>query len=73
MPDFLIRLSNGRSLALEVKGEDSEQNRAKRSALDAWVKAANAKGGFGRWRWDVAFQPAQIQDIIQRHNMAPAD
>ncbi len=70
VPDFLIRLSNGRSLVLEIKGEDSEQNRAKRAALDAWVKAVNAKGGFGRWCWDVAFQPAQIQDILQRHNTA---
>ncbi len=73
VPDFLICLSNGRTLVLEIKGEDSEQNRAKRAALDVWVKAVNAKGGFGRWCWDVAFQPAQIQDIIQRHNTAPAD
>lgn len=68
VPDFLIRLSNGNSLVLEIKGEDTEQNRAKRAALDAWVKAVNAKGGFGRWCWDVAFEPAQIQDIVQRHD-----
>jgi type III restriction enzyme len=66
VPDFLIRLSNGRTLVLEIKGEDSAQNRAKRSALDAWVKAVNAKGGFGAWAWDVVFQPAQIQDAISK-------
>jgi hypothetical protein len=66
VPDFLIRLTNGRTLVLEIKGEDSEQNRAKRSALDAWVRGVNAKGGFGVWCWDVAFQPAQIQDIVAR-------
>jgi type III restriction enzyme len=66
VPDFLIRLSNGRTLVLEIKGEDSPQNRAKRSALDAWVKAVNAKGGFGAWAWDVVFQPAQIQDAISK-------
>lgn len=27
----------------------------------------NAKGGFGAWCWDVAFQPAQIQDILAKH------
>ena len=64
LPDFLIRLNNGKTLVLEIKGEDSEQNRAKRSALDAWVKAVNAKGGFGVWCWDVAFEPAQMQDIV---------
>ena len=70
IPDFLIRLSNGKTLVLEIKGEDSEQNRAKRSALDAWVKGVNAKGGFGTWCWDVAFQPAQIHDIVQKHGAA---
>jgi type III restriction enzyme len=67
VPDFLVRLTNSRTLVLEIKGEDSEQNRAKRSALDAWVKGVNAKGGFGSWYWDVAFQPAQIQDIVHKH------
>jgi hypothetical protein len=57
----------GKTLVLEIKGEDSEQNRAKRAALDARVKGVNAKGGFGIWCCDVAFEPAQIQDIIQKH------
>ncbi len=70
VPDYLVRLANGKTLVLEIKGEDSDQNRAKRSALDAWVKGVNAKGGFGAWCWDVAFQPAQIQDIVQRHAVA---
>ncbi len=67
LPDFLIRLANGKTLVLEIKGEDSAQNRAKRAALAVWVQAVNAKGGFGLWCWDVAFQPAQIQDILARH------
>jgi type III restriction enzyme len=67
VPDFLIRLANGKTLVLEIKGEDSEQNRAKRAALDDWVKGVNAKGGFGEWCWDVAFEPAQIHDTIRRH------
>ena len=64
VPDFLVRLANGKTLVLEIKGEDSEQNRAKRSALDAWVKAVNSKGGFGVWAWEVAFDMAKIQDIL---------
>ena len=66
VPDFLIRLSGGKTLVLEIKGEDSGQNRAKRAALDTWVKAVNAKGGFGAWAWDVVFKPAQIQDVINK-------
>lgn len=67
LPDFLIRLSNGKTLVLEIKGEDSEQNRAKRAALEAWVQAVNAKGGFGIWCWDVVFNPGQMQDILLKH------
>ena len=67
IPDFLIRLNNGRMLVLEIKGEDSEQNKAKRAALDFWVQGVNAKGGFGVWCCDVAFVPAQLQDILVKH------
>ena len=67
LPDFLIRFANGKTLVLEINGEDSEQNRAKRAALDAWVQAINAKGGFCLWCADVAFKPAQMQDILARH------
>lgn len=67
IPDFLIRLANGKILVLEIKGEDFGQNRSKRAALDAWVTGVNAKGGFGVWCWDVAFQPEQIHDLLEKH------
>ncbi len=67
LPDFIIRLGNGKTLVLEIKGEDSPQNVAKRDALKQWVEAVNAKGGFGTWCWDVAFKPAEVQDIVHRH------
>jgi type III restriction enzyme len=68
VPDFIVRLANGKLLVLEIKGEDSPQNQAKRQALDAWVKGVNAKGGFGLWCWDVAFEMAKIQDILENHS-----
>jgi len=71
VPDFIVRLAlpgqGCKLLVLEIKGEDSPQNQAKRQALDAWVRAVNAKGGFGLWCWDVAFEMAKIQDILNRH------
>ena len=67
VPDFLVRLTGGTILALEIKGTDSPQNKAKRDALNEWVKAINAAGGFGRWAWDVAFKPGEVQDIITKH------
>lgn len=68
VPDYLIRLANGKHLILEIKGEDSEQNRAKRMALDAWVKAINERGGFGTWCWDVVkAEPSKVDDVIAHH------
>ncbi|MGB2985501.1 MAG: hypothetical protein WBE26_06420 [Phycisphaerae bacterium] len=67
-PDFLVRLTSGTMLVLEVKGQDSQQNRTKREFLSEWVKAVNAHGGFGKWAWDVSFDTADIAGILERHN-----
>ena len=64
VPDFLVKLSNEKMLALEIKGEDSPQNKAKRDALREWVAAVNGAGGFGDWVCDVAFRPEEIHDIL---------
>lgn len=69
-PVFLVRLSNGTILVLEIKGTGSPQNKAKRDALDEWVKAINLTGGFGRWAWNVAFKPGDVHDIISKHVVA---
>lgn len=70
IPDFLVRLGDGKTLALEIKGQDNPQNQAKRAALGQWVDAINAFGGFGTWTSDVAYDPNEIQDILDRHSVA---
>jgi hypothetical protein len=64
-PDFLIRLTTGTMLVLEVKGQDSPQNDAKRAALDEWTRAVSEHGGFGRWVWAVSRVPSDIADIVR--------
>lgn len=71
LPDFIIRLHNGLNLALEIKGEDTPQNRAKRAALSEWTEAVNGHGGFGVWACDVAFKPAEVIDIVLKHANRP--
>ena len=66
-PDFLIRLSSGDMLVLEVKGQDSDRDQTKRQFLDEWVCAVNAHGAFGRWAWDVSRNPGDLRDILARH------
>ena len=66
-PDFLVRLATGKMLVLETKGQDTEQDQAKRRFLDEWVQAVNAHGGFGRWSWDVTRHPGEIWEKIRDH------
>lgn len=68
VPDFLIRYKSGRTLVLEIKGQDSDQDRAKRVALAQWVEAVNAHGGFGTWASDaVVAEPSRVRDVIDRY------
>jgi type III restriction enzyme len=66
-PDYLVRLANGEMLVLEVKGQDSQEQRTKREFLDEWVRAVNAHGEFGMWAADVSRNPTDIHEILQRH------
>ncbi len=66
-PDFFIRLSSGKMLVLEVKGQDTQKDRTKRQFLDEWVKAVNQHGGFGQWAWDISFNTSDILDILHKH------
>ena len=66
-PDFLIRLSNGKHLVLEVKGQMGQQDGTKRDFLREWVEAVNAHGGFGTWASDVSMTPADLSSILKKH------
>ena len=67
VPDYLIRLNNGKTLVLEVKGVDDERNRVKRGAMAVWIRTVNEQGGFGQWCFDVVFEPARTRDVILQH------
>jgi type III restriction enzyme len=69
-PDFMIRLTEGKMLVLEVKGQDSQEQQTKREFLAEWIRAVNAHGGFGVWVPDVSRHPHDIQEILARHNQA---
>jgi type III restriction enzyme len=73
VPDFLVKFVNGKNFVLEIKGEDSDQDRVKRMALDVWVRGVNARGGFGTWCWDVVkAEPSKVDDVIAHHSASAA-
>jgi type III restriction enzyme len=56
-PDFLVRLVNGLTLLLEIKGyevHNAEQTNSKHNAARRWVMAVNNLGEFGRWDFLVS-------------------
>ena len=66
-PDYLVRLANGETLVLEVKGQDNQEQQTKREFLAEWVRAVNGHGGFGTWACDVSRYPSDIHEILQRY------
>lgn len=59
-PDFVVRLTNGATLLLEIKGEEREKDRAKHQAARRWVSAVNHWGQLGRWSFLVCRDPQQL-------------
>ena len=67
LPDFLVRLTNGTTLILEVKGHETEQDRAKYEAARRWTRAVTHWGEMGRWAFEPCKQPGQVKEILKRH------
>ncbi len=65
-PDFLVRLQDGSTLIVEVKGVNTEKDRAKRRFLEEWIEAANAHGGFGIWKSALLLKPADFPTAIEK-------
>jgi type III restriction enzyme len=71
-PDFIIRLSNGIYLMLEIKGEAGrmhapDQVLAKNAAAKKWAAAVNNSGRYGTWDFDICEDLAELRPIIEKH------
>ena len=56
-PDYVVRLRNGQTLILEMKGEEDDQDRQKYQAARRWVAAVNNWGRLGAWDFAVCRDP----------------
>ncbi|MDR1740998.1 MAG: DEAD/DEAH box helicase family protein [Synergistaceae bacterium] len=63
-PDFIVKLTNGRHLVLEMKGEKSPESEAKRKALEEWVEAVNGSGD-AHWCCGTAYKAAEVDGIVE--------
>lgn len=65
-PDFLIKLDNGTTLVLEVKGRETEEDKIKSVALREWIRAINDVKEFGHWVSDISYSPKDVDGIIEK-------
>jgi type III restriction enzyme len=67
-PDYIVRykLKDEKevNIILEVKGYESEQDRAKQTAAKRWIDAVNHHGGFGAWKLFVCRDPHRLDNIL---------
>jgi type III restriction enzyme len=64
-PDYLLRFEGDRYLVLEVKGQKTEQDAAKWAATEEWVRAINAHGGFGSWRFAALEDMGELFNVLK--------
>lgn len=65
-PDFLVRLADGTTLVLEIKGFEDNETRAKHDAAKRWISAVNNWGRLGQWRFHVCRDPAVLLEEVVR-------
>jgi type III restriction enzyme len=72
-PDFLVRLPDGTTLVLEVKGQFREDTEMKHQAAAQWVRAVNRWGKLGRWDFAVCLDPQRLgRTLAERGGRAAA-
>lgn len=72
IPDFLVRLPDGRRLLIEGKGRERLKDQAKQTAASRWVAAVNADGRWGVWSHVVVRHRSEVRPAISEALSAAA-
>lgn len=64
-PDFVVRLTNGRLVLVEIKGEEDEKDRMKHQFARRWVSAVNQWGRAGNWSFLICRDPQLLGTILR--------
>ena len=62
VPDFLVRLRDGVTVLLEIKGQSHGETEVKIQAARRWVAAVNNWGQLGRWDFLVCREPQRLRE-----------
>lgn len=64
-PDYLVRLRTDVTVILEIKGYESDQDKAKHNAAKRWVSAVNNWGRLGGWDFHVCRDPQLLHKEME--------
>ena len=64
-PDFIVRLTDGTIVVLEVKGFEDAQTSAKHNAARRWVAAVNNAREQGQWAFHVCRDPQVLEKELK--------
>jgi type III restriction enzyme len=57
-------MDNGVRLVLETKGHDDLED-VKTQAAERWVRAVNAEGSFGEWRYEISHAMNEVPRLLE--------
>lgn len=63
-PDYLIKMKNGCSILLEMKGAELDIEHAKYQAARRWLSAVNNWGRLGKWDFMVCRDPLALPKML---------
>jgi phage repressor protein C with HTH and peptisase S24 domain len=71
-PDFVVKLTNGTMLVLEIKGmggeiHDPDVVNAKNAAAHKWVRAVNNAKQYGTWAFDICRNISKLRTMLAEH------
>ena len=70
-PDFLVELTDGRRLLIEIKGQAGDAD-LKKAAAERWCGAVNNDGRFGRWRYELCFGAHELRAVLDKKFVSSA-
>jgi len=78
-PDFMVKLVDGPTVILEIKGWAGERDDIARDVVNAknagarkWVDAVNNYGHYGQWAFEICRDVNNLEDTLRKHLAAPA-
>ncbi len=64
LPDFLVRLTTGEMMLIEIKGQLGDAL-VKKAAAERWCRAVTNDGRFGQWTYHLCFGKKELATVLE--------